>query len=176
MVKMSLSRQKNCLEDNLDSKRSSFEPRKQTDFLNETFTMVNEEQASTVTQSNTLGSAKVINSPAKFYRSWTHKLVSPDVYESKSQNTDKQRTIKQLSTWRGQQPVENDFRSVAQASYLNPKDQPKTREFHLRDPYEIAKESAIKEEQHKALERFCNMTKTRYGTTSSMLKAVRLIL
>jgi len=109
--------------------------------------------------------------PQEFYRSWTHKLISPDVYNPPEKPPDPEYIYKKTATWRPVNVYEREYTTTAKDSYNNPEDRPAILDPHSKSSEQIAKEEHTKKSQNKALEALVNVAKIHYGTTASMMKA-----
>lgn len=108
-----------------------------------------------------------------FYRSWTHKLISPDVHQPTSAAFDTEHVYPNTATWRPVPLVDRDFTTTNAASYLNPKDQKQIAEHHDVSEEELAQRRRVREDQIEAVEALCKTAKAHFGTTASMMKVVR---
>ena len=109
---------------------------------------------------------------SEFYRSWTHKLISPDVHQSTSAPVDTDHVYKKSATWRPVDLVERNFTTTHSSSYLNPKDQTPLPDHRERSEEELAHERQVKEDQIEAVNALCKTAKAHFGTTASMMKVV----
>ena len=66
---------------------------------------------------------KTSNEPSKFYRSWSHKLLAPDMYQPTISNTN-YRFISKTATWNPAPLYERDFTTTFNTSYGDPRDKP----------------------------------------------------
>ncbi len=108
----------------------------------------------------------------EFYRSWTHKLISPDVHQPASAPVDSDHVYTKTATWRPVPLVECDFSTTHSASYLNPKDQKQIVEHHEVSEEELAQERQVRANQIEAVEAMCKTAKAHFGTTAAMMKVV----
>lgn len=111
--------------------------------------------------------------PTQFYRSWTHKLVSPDVYTPPDADRTKKRNIRETATWRSVQVHRRTFLTTHAASYKDPKVQKPPPEPH---EISLAEVKAKEEKQLKEIDAMLTLTKMakkHFGTTAAMLKPVR---
>ncbi len=108
----------------------------------------------------------------EFVRSWTHKLISPDVHQPTSAATDSEHIFTNTATWRPVPLVQPNFATTHSASYLNPKDQKQVVEHHERSEEELAHERQVRANQVEAVEALCKTAKAHFGTTASMMKVV----
>lgn len=113
--------------------------------------------------------------PKNFYRSWSHKLISPDEYVSTNNKSDRVRNIENLATWRKGDVYKREFATISKESYIHPNDMDSKEYFHERSYEEVQADHQHKLRQKNALETFCALTKLRYGTTASMLKSVSVL-
>lgn len=112
----------------------------------------------------------VTTGPTKFYRSWTHKLVSPDVYNPPQGNRENDRAIRQTATWKQADVYNRNFSTTHGDSYRVPttlKPPPEPIPFSSAEMEAARKKS---DEQHEALEQMTKMAKAHFGTTAGMLK------
>lgn len=113
--------------------------------------------------------------PTVFFRAPTYKLISPDVFSVPTLSTQKVRSIENTSTW-GQSRVEpRDYQSIHSSTFKDPS----TYEEHER--LGIWKPLAEVEVDHEknaafanAMQKLCTLSKKTYGTTSALLRSVRL--
>ena len=114
--------------------------------------------------------------PTKFYRSPSHKLISPDIYQTIADPTFV-RAIANIATWKRAEVLKRDFTTTHKISFQNPSSIPKknhdifSTSFSQND-LQIEK----RQRQEVSLRKFCATTKTTYGTIGEMLKLVCLIL
>lgn len=108
----------------------------------------------------------------EFYRSWTHKLISPDVHEPPAATVDHEHVYKNTATWRPVPMYEREFVSTMHATYQNPAEVPLPPEPHAKSEEQLAAERQARRQQLDAVETFCKTAKAHFGTTAAMLKAV----
>ena len=109
--------------------------------------------------------------PAKFVRSWTHKLVSPDEYHVRDPNLEKARTIANTATWLPLKIHSRDFNSTSTASFRDPRTVP-VKVKKVRTALEIEEHNALIASQRVSVTSMCKLATKCYGTTSAMLKSV----
>lgn len=107
----------------------------------------------------------------KFYRSWTHKLLSPDMYQPTISNT-KYRYISKTATWNPAPLYERDFSTTFRTSYSDPRDKPQPVIHGELSVEEMEALQALTKKQKESMKVLTNEAKSMYGTTSSMLKSV----
>lgn len=108
----------------------------------------------------------------EFVRSWTHKLISPDVHQPTSAAVDSDHVYTNTATWRPVPLVERSFTTTHSSSYLNPKDQKQPVEHHDISEEELARQREVRADQVEAVEAMCKTAKAHFGTTASMMKVV----
>ena len=110
--------------------------------------------------------------PSTFYRSPSHKLISPDVYPVPVDNTFV-RSIESIATWKRATVLLRDFSTTHKSSFRDPISIPKNRHDPINLSF-VEEDAAIdrRQSQEEALKRFCAATKKSYGTTADMLKLV----
>jgi hypothetical protein len=115
-----------------------------------------------------------LSKPVNFTRSWTHKLISPDVYQQKDSNLDNTREIANTATWLPLAIHNRDFNSTTSSSYVDPCKIPvKVRKIlSLKDIEERNKRA---EAQGESIEALSKLAKKSYGTTGAMLKSVLIL-
>jgi hypothetical protein len=110
--------------------------------------------------------------PVNFTRSWTHKLISPDVYQQKDNNPDNTREIANTATWLPLAIHNRDFNSTTTSSYVDPRKIPvKVRK--ILSSKEIEEGNIRAEAQGESIEALSKLARKSYGTTGAMLKSVR---
>mmetsp|Transcript_29126 Transcript_29126/g.66039 ORF Transcript_29126/g.66039 Transcript_29126/m.66039 type:complete len:773 (-) Transcript_29126:130-2448(-) len=107
----------------------------------------------------------------EFYRSWTHKLISPDVYQPPEVHKDHDHVYKHTATWRPVDVYERDFVTTQTSSFGNPANQPVYKDQSVKTSEQLAAEKAVRNKQMRAVDALTKVAKVHYGTTSSMLKA-----
>lgn len=117
------------------------------------------------------GSNTTVSGVPAFYRSWTHKLVSPDEYIMKDPNLTNARTIKLTATWLPKDVAERSFDTVHSSSYINPKDMP-VRQRVTHTIKEIDELNENREVQRKSVDNLCRVARKMYGTSQAMMKKV----
>jgi len=137
--------------------------------------MINNKQLQTGL--NSILSAKEVSNtgsiePTKFYRSWSHKLISPDIYQPVIEKSDKTRKIEQVATWIKANPYARDFSTTSQESYQYP-DQNTVQEWKKKTLHEVEVENEKHTAQNQAIDRMCKLCKERYGTAASMIKSFK---
>lgn len=108
----------------------------------------------------------------EFYRSWTHKLISPDVHQQHVKPVDMENICNNTATWRPVPLYERNFVSTTQDSYIDPKIATPIPEIHEFSEEEMRREKETRSKQIDAVEALCKTAKAHYGTTASMLKSV----
>ena len=113
--------------------------------------------------------------PQQYTRSWTHKLLAPDMYQP-TMVLDHVREIKNTATWKPVPIYQRDFSTIASESYIDPKDRPPPYEHHTVTSEEVKRNNTIKQEQKESMQVLCDEAKLLFGTTASMLKSVITII
>jgi hypothetical protein len=108
----------------------------------------------------------------EFYRSWTHKLISPDAHAPPAATFDAEHVYNSTATWRPVPLYERNFATTTQESYNDPKDRPLPYEPHAKSDEQLQAEKKAHEKQLEAVEAFCKTAKAHFGTTAAMMKAV----
>ena len=109
--------------------------------------------------------------PVAFTRSWTHKLISPDVYQPKDTDHSNDRKIENTATWLPLAIHRRDFNSTTSTSYSDPRTVPvKVRK--IRTTKEIEDDDARAAKQRESVEALSKLARKCYGTTGAMLKSV----
>jgi hypothetical protein len=110
-----------------------------------------------------------------FYRSWTHKLISPEAHVAPAQAVDQGRTYNKTATWRPVALYERNFTTTTSESFQDPSTQKAPEEPHAKSEEELTSERKARGKQVEAVEAFCKTAKAHFGTTAAMLKAVSLM-
>ena len=108
----------------------------------------------------------------KFFRSWTHKLLAPDMYQPPISHA-KYRYISKTATWNPAPLYERDFSTTFQTSFSDPRDKPPIYEHKELTFEELEQLQALTKKQKESMKVLTDEAKLLYGTTSSMLKSVR---
>ena len=111
----------------------------------------------------------------EFFRSWTHKLISPDVYIPPEKEADHIHVYRNTATWRPVPCYERKFATTQEDSYKNPKDVEAPPDLHFKSSEQLAREKEIKTKQLNAVEALCRTAKAHFGTTAAMLKVVSFL-
>lgn len=109
--------------------------------------------------------------PKKYTRSWTHKLLAPDMYQPPIV-LDHVREIKNTATWKPVPIYQRNFNTITSESYIDPKERPPIHELHEITSEEIQRINTLKNEQKESMQVLCDEAKLLFGTTASMLKSV----
>ena len=110
----------------------------------------------------------------EFHRSWTHKLISPDVYIPPEKPVDTEHVYKNTATWRPVPVYERQYTTTQDDSYRNPADVEPPEDLHFISSDQLAADRERLNLQVDAVETLCKTAKAHYGTTASMLKSVGL--
>jgi hypothetical protein len=110
----------------------------------------------------------------KFYRSWTHKLLAPDMYQPPISHAN-YRYISKTATWNPAPLYERDFSTTFQTSFSDPRDKPPIYEHKELTFEELEQLQALTKKQKESMKVLTDEAKLLYGTTSSMLKSVRRV-
>jgi len=108
----------------------------------------------------------------KFYRSWSHKLLAPDMYQPPISHAN-YRCISKTATWNPAPLYERDFSTTFQTSFSDPRDKPPIYEHKELTFEELEQLQALTKKQKESMKVLTDEAKLLYGTTSSMLKSVR---
>lgn len=112
----------------------------------------------------------------EFYRSWTHKLISPDVHQQHTKPVDMENVCNDTATWRPVRMYERNFASTTHDSYIDPKQAPQIPELHEFSEEEMRRNRDTRAKQLDAVEALCKTAKAHYGTTAAMLKSVSILI
>ena len=108
----------------------------------------------------------------KFYRSWSHKLLAPDMYQPPISHAN-YRYISKTATWNPAPLYERDFSTTFQSSFSDPRDKPPIYEHKELTFEELEQLQVLTKKQKESMKVLTDEAKLLYGTTSSMLKSVR---
>ncbi len=111
--------------------------------------------------------------PSKFFRSWTHKLVSPDEYHARDPNLDKVREISNTATWLPLKIHSRDFNSTSSASFRDPRTIP-VKQKKVRTIQEIEEDDKRLADQRESVTSLCKLATRAYGTTAAMMKSASI--
>jgi hypothetical protein len=116
--------------------------------------------------------AKTQQEGKTWFRSPSHKLMCPDLYEAEV-NTDHVRAIDTKAIWKEGVKIDaQEFHTTTGSSYTDPRSvEPWVPHYKSRE--QILFESAYKQRKDLAFKKLLKITNGAFGTTATMLKAVR---
>jgi hypothetical protein len=107
-----------------------------------------------------------------FYRSWTHKLISPEAHAPPAAAVGHAATYNKTATWRPVALYEREFTTTTTDSFQDPSTLKAPEEPHAKSEEQLSMERKARSKQVEAVEAFCKTAKAHFGTTAAMLKAV----